>query len=91
MRSTKYYTSCQMLLQFKFNAITIECLSMMMCAACHENQYRCNNGECISACKRCDGRRQCADGSDETYCSKILSCVHDRPYINMFKPSAQVQ
>jgi len=47
-------------------------MMMMMCAACHENQFRCSNGHCISACRRCDARRDCADGSDETNCCKIF-------------------
>ncbi|KAF2365383.1 Low-density lipoprotein (LDL) receptor class A repeat [Trinorchestia longiramus] len=28
--------------------------------------WRCDNGECISDVYRCDGQRNCADGSDET-------------------------
>jgi len=44
----------------------------VMCAACPDNQYRCTNGQCISACKRCDGHSDCDDSSDESNCSKIL-------------------
>ena len=46
----------------------------LWCAACTDNQFRCTNGQCISACKRCDGRTDCADSSDESDCCKILQC-----------------
>jgi len=48
---------------------------MMMCAACPDNQFRCTNGQCISACKRCDGHSDCVDSSDESNCSKTCTCI----------------
>jgi len=47
-------------------------MRMMMCTACPDNQFRCASGQCISACKRCDGRADCSDNSDESDCSKIF-------------------
>jgi len=37
--------------------------------ACSWNEYRCENGQCISQYRRCDGIRDCYDGSDERYCA----------------------
>ena len=39
--------------------------------ACPDNQFRCTDGQCISACKRCDEHNDCRDNSDEEDCCKI--------------------
>ena len=37
-------------------------------ATCHRG-YQCDNGECtLSSYDRCDGSRDCSDGSDEQNC-----------------------
>jgi len=56
-------------------------LMLMMCAACPDNQFRCANGQCISSCKRCDGRTDCVDNSDERNCRKMdfLTFLTDLP------------
>ena len=35
---------------------------------CNEDQFVCNNGECISRDFKCDGDTDCDDGSDEFDC-----------------------
>ena len=35
---------------------------------CYENEFRCNDGECIDIIRRCDRNRDCYDGSDELSC-----------------------
>lgn len=35
---------------------------------CSENQFRCNNGQCISIGKECNGDVDCSDESDELGC-----------------------
>ena len=37
---------------------------------CQPTQFRCKNGQFIEACKKCDKRFDCSDGSDEANCSK---------------------
>ena len=45
-------------------------------AACDDSEWRCDNGDCIRASYRCDGRdNDCDDGSDEENCECLLSIV----------------
>ena len=37
---------------------------------CQPNQFQCKNGQCIEAIYKCDDYEDCADGSDESNCSK---------------------
>ena len=34
------------------------------------NEFTCNNSECVSKHKMCDGVADCSDGSDESKCGK---------------------
>lgn len=33
---------------------------------CRDDEYKCGNGQCIYGQQKCDGRRDCDDGSDES-------------------------
>lgn len=33
---------------------------------CKPEEFRCNNGQCISSSWRCDGTKDCSEGEDET-------------------------
>ena len=35
---------------------------------CTANQFKCANNHCISNLSKCNGRRDCLDGSDEVEC-----------------------
>lgn len=37
---------------------------------CSEDEFRCNNGQCITGSWRCDGAGDCDDDSDEDGCGK---------------------
>ena len=39
---------------------------------CSSGAFRCTNSQCIRSSDRCDGTRDCTDGSDETGCSSKL-------------------
>eukprot|EP01084_Bolivina_argentea_P024140 45035_1 len=42
-------------------------------ASCHDDHFKCDNGECIKNFYVCDGSVFCNDGSDETGCP-IYTC-----------------
>ena len=52
-------------------------------SGCQEDQFTCNNGECISMEKRCNQINNCMDKSDERMCS-VLSM--EDGYNNMIPP-----
>ena len=37
---------------------------------CAQGQFRCSDGVCIDERRKCDGARDCTDGSDELNCGK---------------------
>jgi hypothetical protein len=42
---------------------------------CQPNETVCRSGECLPQETRCDGKRDCRDGSDEFGCSKYPGLV----------------
>ena len=46
---------------------------------CRDDQFTCENGDCIQNNWRCDGSPDCDDGSDEADCSKH-NCLEDKEF-----------
>ena len=46
-----------------------------MAVTCLDDEYECNDGECISSLWECDGIVDCVDEEDEQECSKSVSCI----------------
>ena len=38
---------------------------------CGQDEFTCEQGSCVSMDVRCDGKKDCGDGTDETHCSRI--------------------
>jgi len=46
---------------------TIKFINTILCVRCPNYSFKCKYGACISYSSRCDGVRQCIDGSDENH------------------------
>ncbi|XP_078416606.1 enteropeptidase [Cetorhinus maximus] len=54
-------------------------------APCAPTEYRCENGQCISVDKLCNGHQDCEDGSDEKHCVRLLNGSHSSDGLVQFK------
>ena len=41
-------------------------------SACSSGEFRCNNGRCLDARRKCNGYDDCGDGSDEYNCGMFI-------------------
>ena len=58
---TKYTFEAQFILKFE----------LLIAVSCGTGAFRCTNLQCIQSSDRCDGTRDCTDGSDEIGCGKL--------------------
>lgn len=49
---------------------------MFVVNECPAGMFRCNDGLCLDNKRRCDGRPQCSDGSDEINCRTIVTFLN---------------
>ena len=57
---------------------------MFLGHSCRDNEFRCNNGECITYLSRCNKDVDCLDGSDEANCACLkdeFQCENSRECI----------
>ncbi len=47
--------------------------SVTMVTDCGDDEFQCDNGQCVRVEWVCDGDTDCLDGSDEHNCSELLS------------------
>ncbi|XP_041067909.1 enteropeptidase [Carcharodon carcharias] len=52
---------------------------------CAPTEHRCENGQCISVDKLCNGHQDCEDGSDEKHCVRLLNGSHSSDGLVQFK------
>ncbi|GBN00823.1 hypothetical protein AVEN_208718-1 [Araneus ventricosus] len=82
--------SCHLLLAlafatvFLFSNVDAENLRQRICKGhdgpCSFDQYRCLNNKCVQRTEMCNGRNDCGDNSDETYCSHRGNCPTHRSF-----------
>jgi len=48
------------------------CVSADGVDRCESWEFQCESGECIDERRRCDGRRDCADSTDEENCGNYI-------------------
>lgn len=49
------------------NANLINLIRYLNVEGCSQEEFTCGNGQCVPNYRKCDGRRDCSDGSDESY------------------------
>ena len=46
---------------------------MMALTGCSKDEFTCKDGSCVNMERRCTGKADCLDGSDENECKKIIT------------------
>ena len=77
-----YQVSSGQSIKLRLFSLICELEHTLISAICSSVAFRCNNGQCIRSSDRCDGTRDCTDGSDETTgCGELqLLCVWQAMY-----------
>lgn len=67
-----YFDSCQLLYHNLCCQPYLKITCYICTDSCQSGVFQCSNGQCISSFERCDGNRNCINGSDETGCGELL-------------------
>lgn len=67
--------------------VTAKCRDFISVSQCSSNEFMCSSGQCISKKLRCNGFKDCVDGSDEAcsckeYCSGSHLCSNNECLFN---------
>ena len=61
---------------FSSNFVYVEFVLDSGTPSCKANEVPCRSGECLPQETRCNGVRECADGSDELGCRKYICAFY---------------
>ena len=50
-----------------FSGFRLICCNLCFSIACPKDWFTCSSGQCIPNSMKCDGTKNCADGSDESF------------------------
>ena len=63
----------------RFSLVTLGGGATLAPPSCNPGEFQCRDGSCLPGGRKCDGRMDCRDQSDEENCGKIFritSSVH---------------
>ncbi|XP_006145656.1 enteropeptidase [Tupaia chinensis] len=72
-RMTVLFITNEMLTKRGFKANFTTGYNLGFTEPCKEDEFQCENGECVPLVNLCDSHPHCKDGSDETHCVRLFN------------------